>query len=751
MSASESLLEARRGLMAAVAVMGVRLELAATVALTIAVGAVFWFVGGAAVGGPGYLDPWIYTALFQNFAYLYHAFGFTYYTSRLPWIIPGRLATSAFSPIGGYFALHIVFILSAGAALYVLLRRFFGRGAALVGYATLLANAIFYGANANDYPDGAQITHLLLALSTGLLATNASRPVPWMVASGFFAAAAVGTNLWAAFFVAAALVTYGFVVSSREDFLRQFLRDAIAFVGGAFLLLVAVGSYAKAYGGEFLFFMPSVRTATALNASQYRLQGYSWVLREPRLLAFAFVVLAGAVVSRRRLAGWRCDAGVRLTVGLTVSLAALTAIQAVWEYAGNGIAVFDIPYYTSVFDVLLVPTSGAAVGLLLRDVTGPMRTWIVAAAAGAAVLPLLLVYGHGTPDPVGRTAFAVTAALVVVLIAAGAASRSAPRALMRYTAVAAGIVLLVFTLNFSAAGSSTTSVAVSTSGVGYGPRFATSHLLSQLIGFMRRSGLQSSAPDAVPAGFWFDASDQMTESVQSAYLYGWTAVGFDLPRVTAGMQKLLAQRGTRTLVLLCAKRQCDAAPAALARAGYSPSLRSEQRLHWGRYSLWAQAFDLRGWEVPSYRAVQTPLQSAAAAQGRTVASWRFDRATIPGWSGAVIAAARAAVGREFETTNRRWDYELVSPELTFQPGTYLVILAGRVARGGLDLGVLDVGANVWMGQSYFWSGQRWRPSARMALEVRATRETKVRIVLANWVFQAESSRWQVEDMVVKRW
>lgn len=53
-----------------------------------------WMAFGPFVIYPpsGFIDPWIYTGYFTNFHYLVAHNGFTYYVSRLPSILPGRLA-----------------------------------------------------------------------------------------------------------------------------------------------------------------------------------------------------------------------------------------------------------------------------------------------------------------------------------------------------------------------------------------------------------------------------------------------------------------------------------------------------------------------------------------------------------------------------------------------------------------------------------------------------------------------------------
>jgi hypothetical protein len=567
-------------------------EVSCIVGVAAGVGLLFWWLGVAAVGIPSMLDPWIYTSLFQDFPYLYHAFYGAYYSSRLPWIIPGRIADSIFGPVGGYFALHIVFILAAGTALYGMLRRFFGPRPALVGFALLLTNAIYYISNSDNYPDGAQIAFLLITLSFAVVATTSKWSWAYMVGSGAFALAAFGTNLWTVFFTAGILLVYVIVRLDGGPFFAHVLLDVCGFVAGVLIALTIFGRYAKAYGGEFLFFMPSVREARSLPTGEWRQPGYRWMLLEPRLLSMIIVVLVGTLIVLPRRRRWRDDRAVRLTGGLVVGLAVLTIGLALYEYVGHGIALFDVSYYASVFDSFIIPTAAAVVGLTFREITGRARKLAVALALVACALPDVAIFGgYGHPQWVGRPGFWITLALAGVAVATAFFSR----ARFARTAVLVALAgIFLFTVNFAAAASEDSGRFVT----GVQPislRIATSHLLTQLIDFMRRSGLQNTS--VPPAGFWENSTDYnlVINSVQSAYYYGWTADGLDLPRIDASMRQLITARQTHTLVLLCtSSTECNRGEVALQKAGYKPRLRSAHWLRHAPLQILARAYDLRG-------------------------------------------------------------------------------------------------------------------------------------------------------------
>ncbi len=573
---------------------GVRLEVLGVAAVTVGVGVLYALIDAVVLNTPGYLDPWIYYALFQNFDYLYDAFYSAYYTSRLPWIIPGQAAHAVLPSAAAFFVLHGTFVLATGAAAYAALRRFFGRAIALLGYGALFLNVIFYNSHSDDYPDGPQITYLMLSISTALLATRSRRPAALMFTSGFFALAALGTNLFDVFFLAPAAIAYLAAITPRPQYGARLVRDLVVFAAGALTLLILVGSYAKRHGGEFLFFMPSVRTAKTLPTTNWRFPGYHWMLSEPRLLATVFLIVIGIIVLGPSIRQWKRDQSIRVAIGLTGALAVSTIVLSVWEFVFDGIAVFDISYYFSVFTPLLILTAASIAGVAVHRANLGERGRRVYAIAGiaAAAFPVWLIYGAGAHGLIGRTGFFVSLALMAMSAALAVGFRFGPRRFVASGAVAF-VAVTCLSLSFSAAASVDSrrfQDAVSQNS-SYAERFATMHMTDQLIAFMRRSGLQPTGPTAVPANFWIDERDREVQSIQSAYLYGWTAAGYHLPRIDPDMKLLLQQRQPTRLVLLC-RRDCRAGVAALTVEGYEPQLRASTELAWGSERVVARAYTL---------------------------------------------------------------------------------------------------------------------------------------------------------------
>src|SRR6185437_15695247 len=124
---------------------------------------------------------------------------------------------------------------------------------------------------ATDYPDGAQITFLLLALAFAVFAYGGSWSRPKLGLAGFFTAAALCTNLFAGLLVGGLALLYAIVVVTGRRFdVRARLLDAVAFCVGAVVLVVLCGAFARAHGGPFLFFRPSFDAISSISTAASR-------------------------------------------------------------------------------------------------------------------------------------------------------------------------------------------------------------------------------------------------------------------------------------------------------------------------------------------------------------------------------------------------------------------------------------------------------------------------------------------------
>jgi hypothetical protein len=715
------------------------------VLLTAAIVGFYVFLRAPVLDPPNYLDPWIYTALFTNYGYLHSAFGWTYYPSRLPWIIPGMVVHAIFGPISAFFVLHSIFFVAGGLFLFLLLRRFFGTAPAFVGYAALMLSPLFYDSYSNDYPDGALLTFLFGALYFVLTTAQGRARKLRLGLAGFFMAAALGTNLFTGVVLLCAALLYAAVNSARGRTWKSLGVDAASAASGAIALIVLCGSVSKHFGGEFLFFMPQWRAISTISSSDYKTAGYAWMLSNPQLIVPLFTAACViALAGPRKLGqGWRTSVPSRFVAGSVAFTGVLYAVIATWEFALQG-DVFETSYYFSLFDVATALCVGSAAYLIIDrwDLSEQVLrvTGVTVVAAG---LPILLVYRWDIV-PTGRSALWPVVALVVASLALLVSTRHVRAA----TAAAALVALfaVAFSVSYASAAGKITQSVFRTSKSTYGYRRDTLLAALQLTSFMRAHHLQSS----IPAAFWYNPrSAPELNGIQSTYLWGDSWIGLDMPRVTPDAVARLESRKPPYLILLCTSHPCSGAPAVLSAHGYSVRPVAQQLLEAGRVRVWARAFRIPKFPLVVNGDTAFYLAGASALVLPVVKPplrvWSWAAGAPRGWTGAGLSAAAKARGAAFDTGSSRFGYELIAPTVTVPAGTYRAELAGSVLHGGLDLGVLDAKANSWIAQTTYWSGESGFATKVMATEFSVAKPTAIGLILANWVPHAESSRWRLRD------
>jgi hypothetical protein len=432
----------------------------------------------------------------------------------------------------------------------------------------------------------------------------------------------------------------------------------------------------------------------------------------------------------------------------------------VWEfvYTGN---LLETPYYFSLFNAPLALVLGSilfVVSQRLVEARLQSKILIVMGAAAALALPTFVTYrlGRGLVGPRAAVATIALMALSIVLLAA---SRFTSRS--RFSGAVAGLAIVVtmFAVGYAASSGTETRSVFGTSPSTYPERRQTLSLATQLIRFMKENKLQS-----VPAGqpmtaaapaFWYRAaSDVALTGMQSTYLWGITWVGLDMPKIDAPMRALLDARRPQHLVLLCLTHACSGADDALASAGYANTPVAERQLVSHGKRVWVRALMLSKFRLrPTdpfelyYRRAQAPF--SRAVEGSPIASWSFRDGAPAGWSGSALDTLNGTSGKNFPTTGRQWDYELISPKISLEPGRYRVYLSGGVSEGGLDLGVLDSHARSWIEQRLYWFKQRGF-NGWMMVPFRLDDTREVSVILSNWVPHDMASRWSVRQIKIVR-
>lgn len=321
---------------------------------------VLWCQENALFTGVGFLDPWVYLGFFRNLAYFKGvAFPFTYYGSRLSWILPGALIHSLFSPLAANCILHLAVQSVAAVSLFTTLRIAAGARRAFLAALVFTANPWLWHATGWDYGDGAGIAYCLLAMA--LLTSAAVRPVRgWtLLAAGMALAVLVYSNLvWA--MLAPLLPLYYIALAwmwRRTPVTRSFLSLCLWSGAGCAIVTGALGGINVLLDGHFWFYAPSV--FTALNLASHTNPWFQSIWIEhtlaPWLCSACVAGCAGLALLpyrlRRPLTGSNA-AGVLFAAQLLLAIALMGYMQ------DRGSPMLGLSFYAS----YLLPFSFLAIG-----------------------------------------------------------------------------------------------------------------------------------------------------------------------------------------------------------------------------------------------------------------------------------------------------------------------------------------------------------------------------------------------------
>jgi hypothetical protein len=541
--------------------------------------AMYWWTSAPLYNPTGSIDPWLYTALFVNFEEIYKHFGGSYYASRLPWIVPGRITYSVLPVDAAYWVLHGLAFSGGVVALFVLVRRYLGLVAAIVGAATLALTPMYWNAHYWDYVDGVMMTYLLGGLCFGLPLATGRRRAASLAAAGVFFAAAVTTNLLAAVVAVIYPIAYIFVqpAAGLRQRLVTALKDLASLCVGAAALLVTLGFYARSNGGEFLYFKTQIDIVRSGIVGTSKVPGYEWLRTEPRLLVPIFLVAVAAplLVLGRRLPPFRFAAGT------VAGLAVLTVFIYGWEFFAGG-SVLDYTYSSSYFaiPIALAMASVAALILSLARARRPVQLGVVAASIGAAAAALGVIYGGERVEWTGKTGARISVAIMALAALLTLAALATRRSGVAPFAAVAAIGLVAFASHFAIDSSTGTFNMGATAPVNHG----LYHAALDQVSFVNRSRKRGDPPPA----FWYrSAGRPELISIQSMYYYGYTAIAEELPSVTKAMRERLPFWNPQTMVMFCDTRDCGGAQAALRRAGFPYSEENAARISRGPIRFWA--------------------------------------------------------------------------------------------------------------------------------------------------------------------
>jgi hypothetical protein len=561
---------------------GLALDAGLLGALTVVIGLVY-FLTDAPLYNPQSIDPWIYTALWTNFHQVYQHFVTTYYASRIPWVAPGYALNAILGYRAEYFVLHIVFFFGGALLMYVFCRRWLGRWAALLAYAALIANPLYWAAHRWNYENGGVLTYMIATLAFLAPRTTSNR---WRLCSlglsGFFAAAMIGTRLFeSVYLVLGVPLLYWATVprSGRRELVRRIGADAGAFAAGAAVLLLLGGAFARANGGDFFFLKPQIDVALANTGAWNHQPVHEWLPREPYFFVAPFV---GALGWLTLLLARPERPNTRRVLAASATWCLLQfAVFALWEFASTG-WVFEIPYYWTSFLPMTVICLVATGSALIQSGAARSRYRLLTVALGttAVVVPLAWIYGADSlrwvANGIGHgTYLATLIAMVGALLVVGVwRIVGAPSLVVAATVTA----LFAFALGTSSSyGAFTEASSDPTSA----DMYTLGHKLIENL-----HALGYTAPDQLPY-FWISSDPAAPqEGLQALYFWEYTQIGTAMPTVDKDMRQRMSLLRPRQLILLCPNGlTCYRAVRSLAAAGYQSLLRSAVAYRSGRLEL----------------------------------------------------------------------------------------------------------------------------------------------------------------------
>ena len=376
--------------------------------------AMLWMAFGPFVVYPpsGFIDPWLYTGYFTNFRYLLAHYGFTYYVSRLPWILPGRLAFGIASPEGASLLLCGGIVALSAVSLYWIVRWYYGRAPALLAAVVLIANPYFMASAGWQYPDGAAIAYGMAGLALYLRPTGSRR---W---NSFWAAAMLvlsgATNMAGGPMILGILVV---PLWRCRHSLKEFLKETACSVAGAAAAGFVLARLSSSLFGDPHFLRPQIdQTLLVMNTPGYLegmwgsgpgfLPGAVRLFTPAFLLVFGFVLLVA--IPKAAAPAWPAY----------LALLVCCALYSFEEFVLHG-AALRVFYHSSYMQVVVLGFAGVALGEVWQCTPGSGKLRAVCAAGlAAAGIALCLAFSAGvTMVPGGRTwsTLAVIGAVSTVL------------------------------------------------------------------------------------------------------------------------------------------------------------------------------------------------------------------------------------------------------------------------------------------------------------------------------------------------
>jgi hypothetical protein len=636
---------------------------------------------------PGYLDPWIYHALYTNLAAIKELFPWAYYPTRLSLILPGYLAYQLFPTLTANYVLHLLVWLAAVTGLYIVVNHVAGRRSALVAATVFGFFPYVWRAVGWDYPDGIGNAYYLLTTACLTLA-GATRTTSWryLFLAGIASAAAFYCNLtWA--FMLPSFGPYWFFVRKARDFPLALGRTLLFAAAGFLFLSLVLALWSYQVSGVFLFYLPSITYAISgvQEPSTYAAPDNRWILTSPWLY-LPMAAAAASVIILVRL-GWRQgDFRTRMAVALTVNFLFCLGVLIAWELAGQ--PLLQISYYASYLLASMFLFLGVTV-LQVPD-TGSTKTFYRLLAAVVAIGAWFWW------DPRGTTWLWMVRWSWTPLVATGIAA-------VIIGALLAGRVSATI---ITAVGVSLLSLTARLPTTGFW--FADYSAAQTEDAFLRiAEGIAIARDAARPARmlrFWYDSADRSApefNSINSGYLWGPTKIGTDYPKPP----ELPAEGLTAILSSLPEPERASAfttARESLQRIGFTPRVVANHVINRGgvRYRMTIVHLELDMAAIRAYGYVRNGDFESGSTQ------WTAGSASVSvvdgGQSGKALALAPKEGTGQYAM---QWNFARLE-----QGRKYRLVVWTKSGSGGDEpfvVGIWDNTANRYVASRHGMSSPDW--------------------------------------------
>jgi hypothetical protein len=320
----------------------------------------------------GYLDPWIYTGYFLSFDELVQRYGYSYYGSRLGYILPGVALYKILPPVVANFAYKLLIFVLAVVSLHRILRPFCSAALAVAICACFTMNAYVAQSMTWDYPNGLPLALILGGFSLGLVPLAAFPRQYSFFLAGVCWALAGAIHATSGLVIAPGVVALLMVPNAQSP--RQKIADMLSLTAGVLAALAALAVATRVVYGTANILGPQLdqyryaRDRPGYLPAMYpALAGWDWLVHQHRLWIFLAAMIGGLVaVFRKPHRGSEATQLEVVTLWLLLSLAA----YAVADFVGQKYQLRV--YYTSAF--LLAPAF-VVVGYCVAVTEPKSRGW----------------------------------------------------------------------------------------------------------------------------------------------------------------------------------------------------------------------------------------------------------------------------------------------------------------------------------------------------------------------------------------